>query len=115
MVRDRQVMAVPGSVRSPVSAYTNALLADGCHPVRDVVDVLVALGLSTAPPAPPERRPPPAGEEGAVLESLGWEPAAFEDLCARTGQTPGQVSVALARLQHGGWVAERGGWWERIG
>ncbi|MFN2607419.1 MAG: DNA-processing protein DprA, partial [Acidimicrobiales bacterium] len=28
--RDRQVMAVPGSVRSPASALPNALLADGC-------------------------------------------------------------------------------------
>ena len=114
MVRDRQVMAVPGSVRSPVSAYTNALLADGCHPVRDAVDVLVALGLSTAPPPGAEPRPEPGPEEAVVLEALGWEPAAFEDLCARTGRSPGQVSVALARLQHGGWVAERGGWWERL-
>ena len=116
MVRDRQVMAVPGSVRSPVSAYTNALLADGCHPVRDAVDVLVALGLSTVPAASADQRPPPEpGDEAGVLEALGWEPAAFEDLCARTGRTPGQVSVALARLQHAGWVGERGGWWERIG
>ena len=114
MARDRQVMAVPGSVRSAGSAYPNGLLADGCHPVRDVVDVLVALGLSTAPPAVADRRPAPSPEEAAVLEALGWEPAAFEDLCARTGCTPGRVGVALAGLQHGGWVAERAGWWERL-
>ncbi|MCA1657060.1 MAG: DNA-protecting protein DprA, partial [Actinobacteria bacterium] len=29
--RARPVMAVPGSVRSAVSAYPNSLLADGCH------------------------------------------------------------------------------------
>lgn len=113
MARDRLVMAVPGSVRSPVSAYTNGLLADGCHPVRDALDVLVALGLSSAPSAPADLRPPPGPEEGPVLDALGWEPATFDDLCARTGRTPGQVSVALARLQAGGWVAERAGWWER--
>lgn len=114
MARDRLVMAVPGSVRSPVSSYTNGLLADGCHPVRDVVDVLVALGLSSVPAEMTERRPAPATDEAPVLDALGWEPATFDDLCARTARTPGHVSVALARLHAGGWVAERGGWWERV-
>jgi DNA processing protein len=114
MVRDRPVMAVPGSVRSPVSSYPNALLADGCHPVRDALDVLVALGLSSAPHEPAESRPTPGPEEGPVLDILGWDPATFEDLCARSGRSPGQVSVALARLQAGGWVAERAGWWEQV-
>lgn len=115
LARDRQVMAVPGSVRSPVSAYPNSLLADGSHPARDAVDVLVALGLSTAGVASPlDDRPPPGPEEAPVLEALGWEPASFDDLCARSGRTPGQVSVALARLQAAGRVAERAGWWEQL-
>jgi DNA processing protein len=42
------VGVVPGSVRSPASAGTNALLADGCFVVRDAADVLVAVGLSSA-------------------------------------------------------------------
>jgi DNA processing protein len=47
------VGAVPGSIRSPASAGTNALLADGCFVVRDASDVLVAVGLATASaPAP---------------------------------------------------------------
>jgi DNA processing protein len=114
MARDRAVMAVPGSVRSPVSSYPNGLIADGCHPVRDALDVLVALGLSTAVTSPAEGRAAPGPGEAEVLGAIGWEPATFEDLCARSGRTPGQVSVALARLQAGGWVAERAGWWERL-
>lgn len=114
MARDRPVMAVPGSVRSPVSSYTNGLLADGCHPVRDALDVLVALGLSSAPAVMADLRPEPAAEEAPVLDAMGWEPATFDDLCARTGRSPGRVSVALARLQAAGWVAERAGWWERV-
>ncbi|MDQ6728035.1 MAG: DNA-protecting protein DprA [Actinomycetota bacterium] len=116
--RDRQVMAVPGSVRSPVSAYPNSLLADGCAPVRDALDVLVALGLSSAgrlTPAGVEGRPEPGPEATGVLEAMGWEPATFDDLCARTGRGPGQVSVALAGLQSDGWVVDRAGWWERVG
>ncbi len=42
--RDRPVMAVPGSVLSPASRGTNALLVDGAIPVRDALDVLGALG-----------------------------------------------------------------------
>jgi DNA processing protein len=115
MARDRPVMAVPGSVRSPLSAYPNSLLADGCHPVRDSLDVLVALGLSTAGrQVRRDGRGAPAAEEAPVLDALGWEAATFDDLCARTGYAPGRVSVALARLQAGRWVAERGGWWEQV-
>ncbi|MHB1549198.1 MAG: DNA-processing protein DprA [Acidimicrobiales bacterium] len=40
------VCAVPGSVRSPASRGTNGLLVDGCVPVRDVDDVLVAVALA---------------------------------------------------------------------
>ena len=46
--RGRQVMAVPGSVASPASEGTNQLIYDGCCPVRDALDVLIALGLSSA-------------------------------------------------------------------
>lgn len=42
--RDRPVMAVPGSVLSPASRGTNALLVDGAVPVRDALDVLTYLG-----------------------------------------------------------------------
>jgi len=114
MVRDRPVMAVPGSVRSPMSSYTNGLLADGYHPVRDALDVLVALGLSSAPISKLDQRVEPEQEVAPVLDALGWEPATFDDLCSRTGRSPSEVSVALARLQAGGWVAEQGGWWERV-
>ncbi len=40
------VCAVPGSVRSPASRGTNGLLVDGCVPVRDAEDVLVAVALA---------------------------------------------------------------------
>ncbi len=46
--RGRAVGAVPGSIRSPASCGTNALLADGAFPVRDTADVLMALSLEGA-------------------------------------------------------------------
>jgi DNA processing protein len=44
--RSIPVCAVPGSVMSRASAGTNALLVDGCTPVRDATDVLVAISLA---------------------------------------------------------------------
>jgi DNA processing protein len=47
------VAAVPGSVRSRASDGTNGLLVDGCIPVRDATDVLVAISLAgSGRPAP---------------------------------------------------------------
>jgi DNA processing protein len=46
--RSIPVCAVPGSVHSPASAGSNALLTDGCIPVRDADDVKVALSLVRA-------------------------------------------------------------------
>src|ERR1700679_3380581 len=44
--RSIPVCAVQGSVRSRASDGTNALLVDGCAPVCDATDVLVALSLA---------------------------------------------------------------------
>ena len=122
VARDRPVMAVPGSVRSPVSELPNALLAEGCAPARDALDVLTLLGISstgataTATPtgAGADPRPPPNGDGGAVLEALGWEPATLDDLVDRSGLGLGAASLALARLEEEGWVAGERGWWERV-
>jgi DNA processing protein len=119
--RGRRVLAVPGSVRSPASALTNELLAEGCHPARDVTDVLVALGLSTSVGGtrsgggrPPERRPTPDALGSGILDALGWDAASLDELAVRTAQSPARLSVALTRLERDGWVEVRGGWWERI-
>jgi DNA processing protein len=118
--RSRTVMAVPGSVRSPASAYTNALLADGCPPARDATDVLVALGLVTGRlpgadgPSSTDKRPPLGPVEASVLDALGWEPASLEGLVLRCGRTPPEVMVALSHLERDGWATSRHGWWEQI-
>lgn len=113
--RDRPVMVVPGSVRSPATAGTHQLLADGCHPVRDASDVLVALGLTAADRAGRhERRPSPDEVGRAVLEAFAWEPATLEHLVVRTGLAIPELAVALERLLTDGWVAGDRGWYERV-
>ena len=108
------VMAVPGPVRSPASAGTNRLLADGCAPACEAADVLAALSLETAgPPCRPDRRPAPSPVDVPVLEAVGWEATSTEQVLVRTGLTPSRLAVALTHLELDGWVRNLGGWWER--
>ncbi len=119
------VGAVPGSVRSPASSGTNALLADGCFVVRDVSDVLVALGLSMAatsplllPASPPggARREPDddlAAPTRDVVAAVGWERTSLEEILERTGLAMDVVCAALERLRADGYVHGEGGSWER--
>lgn len=112
--RDVEVMAVPGSVRNPAAAGTNQLLAEGATPVRDVDDVLVALGLQRGRRRTgPERRPAPSPAGAVVLEAFSWEPVTFEHLAVRTGLDLPALAVALEQLVAGGWVLSEGGWYER--
>ena len=125
LARDRPVMAVPGSVRSPASALPNNLLAEGCAPVRDALDVLVALGLSVAGSGKEggsgdDRRGAAAAlgtldpDARAALDALGWEPATLDEVVSGSGLGPGPASLALARLERDGWVSTDGAWWARV-
>ena len=112
--RDRSVMAVPGPVRSSASVGTNRLLADGCAPVCDASDVLVALGLSPAlTRSARDDREPPEDRDRPVLDALGWQPASFDQLLERTGLGLGPLSLALSRLEAGRWLSRRGTWYEQ--
>jgi DNA processing protein len=109
------VLAVPGPVRSPASAGTNRLLAEGCAPACEADDVLAALSLETAGPTRADMRTPPSEEDAAVLEAVGWEATSTDQVLVRTGMAPSRLAVALTHLEAAGWVRNLGGWWERAG
>jgi DNA processing protein len=114
--RGRLVMAVPGSVRSPASEGTNALLADGCQPVRDTDDVLAALDLERAGRSaalPAFRQPELTAEEDTVLAALEWQPVSTDEVMRRTGMTLEAVAVVLERLEELGVALGGDGYWER--
>lgn len=113
--RDREVLAVPGPVRSSASDGCYELLADGCAPCRDADDVLLALGLSGAEAAPLDSRQEPSGVGQQVLDALGWQPADAEQIKVRTGMTIFEVAGAVEELRAAGWVAVSGRWIERVG
>ncbi|MGH9067723.1 MAG: DNA-processing protein DprA, partial [Acidimicrobiales bacterium] len=101
--RGATVLAVPGSVRSPASEGTNALIAEGCPPARDVDDVLVALELCGARLGGPADTPGgpsqpgrcgdrrPSGPDAEIWAALDTEPTPTEAVLARTGLPLGRL------------------------
>jgi DNA processing protein len=115
VLRQRIVLAVPGSVHSPASVGTNALLRDGAAPALDPDDVLVALELSGGRRRRRvDRRPPPGPTGAALLETFAWSPATVEMLALRTGWSLLLLADELDRLERTGWLHAAHGWYERI-
>ncbi|HEX3795757.1 MAG TPA: DNA-processing protein DprA [Acidimicrobiales bacterium] len=120
MKRGIPVGAVPGSIRSPTSSGTNALVADGCFPVCDVSDILTSLALAGAiAPAPPPSTGPasPArydGPDRTVWEALSADPASLDQLARVTGLGLPALCGGLERLAAAGVARGVGGWWERL-
>ena len=127
--RDKPVLAVPGSIRNPASAGTNRLLSDGAIPACDVADVILALSMVRPDlPAAMTRRlcdgsepalSPTAGDAALVgdavkvLDVVGWEPTAVDDVLRRCPLGRSQVILHLANLELGGWIVGGAGWWQR--
>ena len=100
----RAVLAMPGSRRNPSAAGTNALIAEGAHPLIDPEDALVALGLSSGDRRHPTRDGGAGGggsgatpEERSVFRHLSGEPATADELVARTGLSPGRGRCGCCR------------------
>lgn len=120
--RDRPVLAVPGSVRSPASAGTNALLVDGAAPCRGAVDVLEVLGLSAAAHRSRSSTADADGradallgpDEALLLAELGPDPRSVDALFEAAGLALGRGVLALDRLEAAGRVRRQGGWVEVV-
>ena len=126
--RSIPVCAVPGSVWSPSSAGTNSLLVDGCTPVRDATDVLVALGLACA--GKPDQRGLPVGRgssrgplredagltqpQRAVLAAVEFQPTALETILLRTDLSIVDVATACDELVESGSLVSGPGWWAQV-
>ena len=134
--RSIPVCAVPGSVRSPASEGTNALLVDGCVPVRDATDVLVALSLAGSGRHPSRddrdgrtdrrvradrtdrksalsRTASMSAQELAVWEATDDIPTAFETILIRTDLSIAQAVVSCDSLVESGALVAGCGWWSR--
>jgi DNA processing protein len=139
--RSIPVCVVPGSVRSRASDGTNALLVDGCTPVRDVTDVLVAVSLARAGVEQIRadarlirQSREPGGSvidgvnrsgavraeanpiehdpaQGAVLAAVDDVPTRFETILIRTGLSIASAATACDQLSEQGSLVAGAGWW----
>ncbi|WP_421120389.1 DNA-processing protein DprA [Aquihabitans daechungensis] len=117
LARDRPVLAVPGHPTSTASAGTLDLIADGAVPVRDVDDVLVAIGCGGRKPvrAPaPVVGPPEVSDVAArLLEDLDPKPRTLGELVLAGSVSLDAASAALVELERAGLVTRSGAWFER--
>jgi len=111
----REVMAVPGSIRSPLSQGCHALLRQGAALVTSSADVLAALpaGLVCPVQTPPWHPTPPAAPSDGldpawiarVRQALGHDPWTVDELQARLGGSWAELQAGLQSLEWRGLLA----------
>ncbi len=114
--RGVEVFAVPGAVQSRAALGTNQLLRDGAAPATETADVLMALGLDRRR-AGRRRHDPrslPSAADRRLIDACRSEPRTLEALAMQCGGALVDVAMAVARLEHAGWLRETAGWFEAI-
>lgn len=108
---NREVFAVPGSIFSPYSKGTNALIQKPeAKLVREARDILTELNLSMVAEQVAVQQALPADEnELALLNQLSAEPAHIDEIGRLANLAPAVVSSALAMLELKGLVRQVGG------
>ncbi|HVS78181.1 MAG TPA: DNA-processing protein DprA [Steroidobacteraceae bacterium] len=125
----REVFAVPGSIRSPLSRGCHHLIREGAHLVEEPDDVLLQLSfiqkiqgleichgaLRDTPGSPPGPGAPLDKEYEMLLDALGFEPTTIDTLVARSGLSGESIASMLLILELEGRVAPYpGGLYGRI-
>jgi len=105
----REVLAVPGPVRSFLSRGCHRLLREGATLVETVEDILAQLAGPWSGELPRPRAPAPVlplpDALATVLAHIDHAPANFDILLARSGLDAARLSAALLQLELRGLVA----------
>jgi DNA processing protein len=98
MEAGRDVLAVPGSIHSPLSRGCHMLIKQGAKLVDSAQDVLEEFGQISASVAAAATTD---SHEAAhpLLDALGYDPASLDALSARTGRSAADLSSALLELE----------------
>ena len=112
----REVMAIPGSIHSPMSRGCHQLIKQGAKLVETAQDVLEELGrlpglltAQTPPPSPSANAElfseNEEGDEGRLLNALGHTPCDSDTLALRSGLTTDVLCAILTTLELAGKIA----------
>jgi DNA processing protein len=107
----REVFAIPGSIHSPMSRGTHALIRTGAkltESVHDILEELAAqLGETFAPPRERAAAPGPKldPQRQRVLDAVGFEPTTFDRLVERLAMPVDALCSALLTLELDGCIA----------
>ena len=119
----REVLAVPGSVRNPLSRGCHGLIREGARLVEDADQILAELapllrGLISAPATTgteptPTTNPSPAGDLDPdyqrLLDAMGYDALAIDELVRATGLAVQSLSSMLLVLELEGHVSSAPG------
>ena len=103
----REVFAVPGSVRNPLSRGCHQLIREGAHLVETPAQVLAEIAFHQTNQQIMQNPQVPAldKEYEMLLDALGFEPVTFDTLAARSGMSGESIASMLLILELQGRVA----------
>jgi DNA processing protein len=98
--QNREVFAVPGSIFSPASKGTNALIQEGAKLARNCADILEELNLTMVAQQLEMKELVLANEnESQLLSYLSEEASYIDEICRRSGLPISTVSSTLTMLE----------------
>lgn len=111
----REVFAVPGSIRSPLTKGCHALIKQGAKLVEDIADILdelpeLQLRSLIRPAVLPSGIADVHSEQGdpRFLRACGWDSFTADDIVSRSGLTVQEVSSMLLKLELAGIIQVQG-------
>ncbi|MDR4516771.1 MAG: DNA-processing protein DprA [Nitrosomonas sp.] len=114
----REVLAIPGSIHSPLSKGCHALIKEGAKLVESTQDILDELNYPVTQNKQSMIEPGGfelSNENTLLLKYLGYDVVDVDTLCMRSGLTVESVSAMLLTLELDGYVASLpGGCYQRI-
>ena len=114
----REVLAIPGSIHSPLSKGCHALIKEGAKLVESTQDILDELNYPVTQNKQSIIKPvgfEQPNQNTLLLRYLGHDVVDMDTLCMRSGLTVESVSAMLLTLELDGYVASLpGGCYQRI-
>jgi DNA processing protein len=108
--QNREVFAIPGSIFSPQSRGTNAIIQRGeAKLVQNVEDILEELNLTMVPQQlEMTQLVPTTDTEADILRHISKEPVHIDEVCRQSGLPVATVSSLLAMLELKGLIRQMG-------